>query len=148
MKDVDNLGCNDCKFSGLNCKRIGNYNIQFYRPWFASQPTHHHICSDFQPLEWEKAIYNEWTSFEDYWPAYVEQWLPYSNTNKLDYFFINGDRTVAYGVPMMDVVYGNMFNGNKLLAVKKMYQKQTRKSPTGYELVYEPIDGVEVEVKL
>lgn len=143
MKDVDHLGCGDCKFNGLNCKRIDNNLIQFYKPWFVSQPSRfHHICCDFQPIEWQKIICEEWTSFEDYWPAYVEQWLPYSNTNKLDYFFINGDKTVAYGVPMLDVVYGRMFDGDKLLAVEKMYYKQSKKNPIGYVLVHEPIDGV------
>lgn len=145
MKDVDNLGCGDCRFNGRNCKRIGNYNVQFYRPWFASQPSgRHHICSDFQPLKCLKVIYEEWTSFEDYWPAYVEQWLPYSNTNKLDYFFINGDRAIAYGVPMMDAVYGHMFEGNKLLAVEKMYYRHVRRG-LGYVLVHEKINGVYVE---
>ena len=44
----------------------------------------------------------------------------------------------------MDFVNGTMMEGNHLKAVEKIYYKPDRKSPYGYSLIREPIDGVEI----
>ena len=70
------------------------------------------------------------------------EWLPYGNTNTLIYFVLHGDASIRYGVPLMDFVNGTMIEGNRLKAVEKEYYRKSKKSPIGYELIHEPIDGV------
>jgi hypothetical protein len=82
-----------------------------------------------------------WTCFEDYWKYYVEQWLPYQNTNKNIYFTLHDDTSIRYGVPLMDFVNGTMIENGLLKAIEKVYYKQTR-TGFGYRLVREPIEGV------
>lgn len=85
----------------------------------------------------------EWNGFEEYWANYIEQWLPYRNTEKTISFFVNGDTDIKYMVKLMDFVNGTMFEGNKLKAIEKVYYKQDRNPKGfGYKLVREPVDGV------
>lgn len=157
IKEVDNYHCGDCKYFKVNaeqenivstCKRIDHKKIKFTIPFFKSYNCGQFasmICSDFQPHDWNLNACKEWTSFEDYWDAYVEQWLPYKNTNKTTAFTLKGDTSVRYHVPLLDYIYGRMIKDNKLMAVEKSYYKQDR-SPTGfgYKLIVEPIKGVDI----
>lgn len=140
--DVPNYHCRDC-IHFRQCKRIDHTVVKFAVPWFKTYDGDFHIvCSDFTP-RWQAPDY-PWTGFEDYWKVYVEQWLPYSNTNIRVYFTIHGDASIRYGVPLMDYVNGSMFDGNILKAVEKMYYKQVR-TGFGYRLIREPIEGVMID---
>lgn len=156
--DVDNLRCSECKFYRVDadrneslCKRIDHKRVKFAVPWFKSYDCDHGcICSDFEPVEYYPAMYKNWHDiggFINWWPLFVDQWLPYKNTEVLTYFTINDDTSIRYGVKLMDFVNGTMFKNGKLMAVEKMYVKHHKRSPkhpTGYEIVKEVIDGVDV----
>lgn len=142
--EVEHYGCQDCRCRGEKCKRIDHKTIKFAIPWFkAYDYTCHAICSDFEPAAYMKYANEHWTCFEDYWKGYVEQWLPYQNTNVNVYFTLHGDTSVRYGVPLMDFVNGTMLDNGVLKAVEKMYYKRTNKG-FGYKLVREPINGVKI----
>ena len=144
--DVENYHCGHCKYYN-NCKRIDHVTIQFAKPWFKTYDRNQfsgNICSDFEPADHCTHACKTWTGFEDYWPKYVEQWLPYSNTDVLVYFTLNGDASVRYGVKLLDFVYGTMFDGNVLKASVKTYYKKTRDG-FGYKLIKEKINGVTIQ---
>ena len=92
--DVDNLRCNECEFYRVDadrneslCKRIDHKRVKFAVPWFKSYDCDHGcICSDFKPVEYYPAVYKNWQEvggFKKWWPLWVEQWLPYKNTDVL-----------------------------------------------------------------
>jgi hypothetical protein len=152
-QDVPNLHCGHCKYFRVDadrneslCKRIDHKTIQFGRPWFKSYDCNQHsgtICSDFLPAELWINIFKEWRGFEEYWSNYVKQWLPYKNTEMLIPFFLNGDTDNKYMVKLIDFVYGNMIEGNKLKAVQKVHYKHDRDPQGyGYKLIKESINGV------
>ena len=159
--EVSNLRCRNCKFYRVDadlqgrecaCKRIDHKEIKFAVPWFKSYDCDFGtICSDFLPNENYPAICREWEEvggFDGFWPLWVDQWLPYANTNKLVYFTLGNDTSVRYGVKLLDYVYGEMVSKGVLKAVEKEYYKKRRVSeefPTGYELVHEAIEGVTVK---
>ena len=156
--EVSNVRCNECEFYRVDadirenfCKRIDHKTVKFAVPWFKSYDCDHGcICSDFKPKPFYPALVKEWEEvggFDNWWPLWVDQWLPYKKTDKLTYFTINNDTSIRYGVKLLDFVYGTMFDGNKLKAVEKEYVKRVKKSDknsVGYELIHEEIDGVEV----
>lgn len=153
MDGVEHYFCGDCvhwKFENgkhCPCKRIDHVSVKFAVPWFKCYDANQHngvICSDFSPKPYMVWAVAHWAGFQAYWEAYVKEWLPYGNTNTLVYFTLNGDTSIRYGVPLMDFVNGTMMEGNRLKAVEKMYYRQDRKSPYGYSLIREPIDGVEI----
>lgn len=145
MEDVDNYFCGDCEHFN-NCKRIGGKPIKFAKPFFSCDDVQERrgtICAEFIPKRQKVEAIARWTSFDDYWAAYVEQWLPYKDTNKNVYFTLNGDTSIRYGVPLMDFVNGTMIVGDALMAVEKMYYRRSH-SGFGYKLVREKIDGVKI----
>lgn len=160
--EVTNLRCRDCKYYKSNaeldnikstCKRIDHKKIRFAVPWFVSYDCDYGcICSDFLPKEWLKATYNEWEQvggFDDWWPLWVEQWLPYQNTDVYTWFTIGNNTSIEYGVKLLDYVYGRLYKSNgSLNASKKRYYKRhkiSKKYPYGYELIIEDIDGVDID---
>lgn len=146
MKEVDNLGCGSCKFFNKGCKRVDHDNVEFGTSVFNDTRKHHIICSDFCPSETYVQICKDWDGFDEFWSLYVEQWLPYGNTNKLIPFIVNGNTSVRYMVPLLDFVYGRMYDGDRLLAVEKMYYTRTRQG-FGYRLLRIPIQGVKLSDK-
>lgn len=153
QRDVNNFHCGNCKYFRVDadwnesvCKRIDHKHIQFYRPFFKSYDCNQNsgvVCSDFIPAARCVNAAKEWKGFEEYWENYVEQWLPYSDTNVTISFYLNGNTDESYQVKLLDFVYGNMFEGNKLKAVSKQYYKRcSNPNGCGYKLITEPIDGV------
>lgn len=144
---VPNWGCKECAHHNVHSyctRRIDHVHVRHAISWFRSYDGGTGlVCSDFVPKSYLIPTHG-WTSFDDYWPRYVEWWLPYSNTDRLKYFTINGDTSVRYGVPLLDYVYGHMFDGNVLLATEKMYYKRLM-SGIGYKLIREPIGGVTIQ---
>lgn len=139
VDDCPHIGCKDCLFNGENCKRIGGTNLEFVRPWFASQPSGFHIpCNSFVPKHPEYADMKEWTNYDDFLPVYMEAWW---SGRKRCGFMINGDRSVWYFVPLEKFIDGTMIQDGKLMATHKEYYKRTREG-FGYKLVSEEIDGV------
>ena len=151
-EDCPNWGCKDCKhfkFAHLGgcTKRVDHKKIEFAAPWFKSSKEEFGTpCCEFEPSEihiWD--LKNYWTNWENWWNDYVDTWLNGHNPigSKLVYFTINGDTSVWYGVPIENYIYGNMYEGNKLKAVEKMYYKRV-KTGFGYKLIREKIKGVEL----
>lgn len=157
-RDVGNYHCGNCKYFNVKadlegvestCKRIDHKKVKFYKPWFKSYDCNQHngiICSDFIPADWCVSAVKEWRGFEEYWENYVEQWLPYRDTNTFVSFFVNGDTETAYRVRLMDFVNGTMIEKGILKAFEKMYYKRDRNpNGFGYKLVHEPINGIAIE---
>lgn len=155
--DVEHYYCGNCKYFKVDadrneslCKRIDHKTIKFAIPYFKSYDCGQYrgcICSDFVPADYCVHAKKNWTNFDEYWIGYVEQWLPYSNTNTYISFTLNNDTSIRYRVKLLDYVYNTMFDGNTLKAYEKVYYKQCRdkeKYPTGYKLIVEEINGVEV----
>ena len=149
--EIPHYSCGDCvywkceKGRNLPCKRIDHDKIKFRKPFFKSYDGNQHggiICSDFEP---KNKTWWCWRSFLDFWPLYVQEWIPYGKTDILYYFVLNGDESVEYGVPLMDFVNGTMIDGNTLKAVEKMYYIRIKDSNWfGYRLIHEPINGVSI----
>lgn len=148
-EDVEHYHCGSCKYFH-DCKRIDHVILKFATPWFKSYDRNQFsgvICADFEPAQWCAYACQTWRGFEYYWPRYVEQWLPYKNTNTLVYFTIQDNTSVRYGVRLMDFVNGTMMDGDVLKAVKKTYYKRTREG-FGYKLIRETIDGVNIRCNI
>ncbi|WP_407397765.1 hypothetical protein [Treponema sp.] len=141
--EPEHYRCSECKHF-RNCKRVDNDKVKFAKVWFLSEPNCPIVCCDFELRDYMIYAKQNWIDFETYWREYVENWLPYGNTDRLVYFTLNGDTSIRYGVRMMDYVYGYMYSDNKLNAVEKMYYKQTR-GGFGYKLIREGIEGVSIE---
>lgn len=154
MIEIEPYHCGDCIHWKLGvggkhcpCKRLDHDKIKFAVPWFKSYDANQHngpICSDFYPKPHLKWAVDHWPGFQAYWEQYVKEWLPYGNTNSLISFCLNGDTSIRYRVPLMNFVNGTMIDGNTLKAVERLYYKRTNRSPFGYELIHEPIDGVQI----
>ena len=142
MREVEHLYCGDCKFFRVDadrhesfCKRIDHKQVRFAIPYFKCYDCNQSagiICSDFVPATQYKQIVKEWKGFDEYWNNYVDQWLPYGNTDTTVGFTLNGDNKVRYYVKLMDFVNGTMFSqGGMLKWVYKRYYKQDR-NPKGF----------------
>lgn len=155
---IDNcphLGCQDCKYFRVNadreesiCKRIDHKSIKFAKPWFKSYDcgASHIICRDFEPKHPEYTDFESWKGFDDYWKVFKEAWLPNSKAiiRTSVAFTLHDDTSIRYYVLLTDFINGTFIKDGKLLAFEKKYYKQSRKSPIGYELITEKIDGVEI----
>lgn len=141
--DVPNFRCKDCiHATHKDCPRIDFEKIQFAKPFFKCESRSLGIpCSAFLPSEHHVVACSKWNGFWDWWGKYVDTWLPYKNTKRLVYFTLNKDNSVWYGVPLMDYLQG------KLCAVEKMYCKQSRKSPVGYVIVHEKLNGFDLRLE-
>lgn len=146
LDNVPNLHCGSCKnyrSCGEYCKRrIDHKNIKYAKPWFKCYDANQFsgvICSEFKPSTSFPWLVEHWNGFQEYWQLFVEAWLPYKNTNKLIWFTIGENESVWYGMPLLDYVYGNMYNEDGTPKfVKKMYYKQTR-TGFGYKLITEDL---------
>lgn len=153
-EDCPNYRCKDCKYKGTYpnyCQhRVDHTNIEKAVPWFVSSPEESGIpCCDFEPSSihvWD--LKNYWIDWEHWWKDYLETWFPYypkeKPEDKLVWFTLHGDKDIEYGVPMMDYIYGTMYDGDILKAVKKRYyvRHNVNDGSFPYELKYEDINGV------
>lgn len=146
-RDVDFYGCRQCRFNAPgSCKRVDRINIIPYAPWFVCDPeSRGMICADFLPKKYMIRACDDWTTFADYWPKYVEQHLPYQNTNRCVYVFIGKNRDISYGIPLLEWVFGKPIENGILKAVNRKYYKRrmpTKENSFIYKLIKEPINGV------
>lgn len=58
---------------------------------------------------------------------YAKAWLPYENENILQYFILNDNTDIEYGVPLQKFIDGTMISDGVLHAVEKMYYKGYKK---------------------
>ena len=143
--------CGTCAYFKVNadmpnvestCKRIDHKNVQFYRPWFKSYDCNQFsgtICSDFIPADWCIAAKKNWDGFENYWKSYKKYWNTRTDSAGCS-FFLDRNTDVGYRVKLTDFVFGTMYNEDGTLkAYEKFYQKQSRKSPTGWNLITEKL---------
>ena len=119
--------------SESTCKRLDHKHFKFAKPWFKLYDCgqfQSHICRNFEPAEWCKYLHEHWTGYDDYYGDDKPK-----GTISL---VIDNDFSVRYSVTMDDFVNNTFIdeNGN-LKWVEKTYYKVSRKSPIGYELVYE-----------
>lgn len=134
------LGCGDCKYCNVKadldgeestCKRIDHKHIQFAKPYFKSYDCGQRsaiLCSDFEPNEWELWLYRHWK----------REFLGKVSTDGYIGLCLDKDQSVRYFVTKEDFFYNTFLNEDGSLKwKKKMYYKQSRKSPIGYELIIE-----------
>lgn len=144
-KYVPNYKCRDCKNYGRHnnycTKRVDHIKTEVAAPWFVSTPFGEQIpCCEFEPSSIHKYdLENYWATWENWWEDYLEEYFPYypkeTPENKFVWFTINGDKSIRYGIAMMDYIYGKMY------ATKKQYYKKV-KTDFGYKLITEDIEGV------
>lgn len=143
--------CGDCKYFNVRadmdgvqstCKRINHKTIQFYRPWFKSYDCGQHsgtVCCEFEPSERNVYAKEHWDGFENYWNSYKKYWNTRTDSDGCS-FFLDGNTDVGYRVKLTDFVFGTMYNEDGTLkAYERFYQKQSRKSPTGWTLITEKL---------
>lgn len=143
--------CGSCAYFKVNadmpnvestCKRIDHKKVQFYRSWFKSYDCNQFsgaICSGFIPADWCVAAKKNWDGFDNYWKSYKKYWNTNVDNDSIS-FFLDGNKNVGYKVKMTDFVFGNMYNDDGTIkAFEKFCYKQSRKSPTGYELIREKL---------
>lgn len=142
------IGCGDCKYfqvdadrrQDVTCRRIDHKRVKFAVPWFKSYDCGQQsgiICADFVPAKWHKWLFEHWTSIEDYCREYEEvEGRP--RVRGMLWLCLDGNTDVEYGVDYLDF-YNGTFAGpdGKPMWKERRYYKRSRKSPIGYELVYE-----------
>lgn len=143
------LQCGECKHFQVDadrrddttCKRLDHKSLQFAKSPFKSYDCgqfHSNICSDFEPNDIAKWLKEHWGGI-DKWVSEYEEFEGQSFfDNKFTVLTLNGNNDVWYYVKRSDF-FNNTFSNEdgSLKWVKRCYQKQTRKSPTGYTIVWE-----------
>ena len=136
------LMCGDCKHFSVSadrqeskCKRIDHKTIKFAIPWFQLYDCGEFkcsICNDFVPQERCVWLHKNWTKVEDFIN------VPTLNNSDTVALTLNNDTSLCYYVSSYDWFYGSFLNKDGTLRwLKKCYYRQSRKSPIGYELVWE-----------
>lgn len=133
------ISCKDCKHYSCkdDCfckKRLDHKKYRIAQPWFVTCYDYDfHICSDFVATDHYPWLYNHWKK------EFTEDCY---NKNGTISIIIDGDKSVRYCIKAEDYFFNTFLdeNGN-LKWTKKMYYKQSRKSPTGYELIREYPNG-------
>lgn len=146
-EDCPNYMCRDCAYKGsypnFCTKRIDHINIEKAVPWFVCCPEETGMpCCEFYPSAihvWD--LKNYWIDWEHWWSDYLGTWTKMNPDKELVWFCLHGDKSVRYGVPLMDYIYGTMYDGTVLKAKKKMYYKSH-----SHRLIVEDIDEVDMEV--
>lgn len=157
-ENIPHAMCRDCKYFKIDadrreslCKRIDHKYVKFFKPYFKSYccGEHHTVCCEFEPKFPDSADFKDkWTCFEDFFPAYKSVWCTSEEIQNGFPFVVNDNFGVIYRVPFEKFVYGNVVEGGILQANMKLYSKRSKSSPTGYEIVRQKINGVNiVEVK-
>jgi len=123
---------------------VDHKTVKRAKPWFKCYDGNGHICGDFEPMFPHYADFKDWTTFEEFWPAFVEAWEPYGQVPKYIWVTLGEDTTVRYGIPFDVWMTGPIVAGGELLARQKMYYKKTRSNPIGCDLITEPICGVKI----
>lgn len=149
------ISCGQCIWFKVNadmdgiestCKRLDHKKYQFAVPWFKSYDCGQFgavCCRDFSPRKDNVYLYNHWKGFEDYFGDVKDtsDKLTLDNlrsTKGLMGLCINKDQSVRYYIKAVDFTNNTFLDENgELKWIKKCYYKRTRKSPWGYELVYE-----------
>lgn len=142
------LYCRDCKFFGVNCKRVDHRGVKFHKPPFSSyfHGENSIPCHDFEPSNPGWASYRDWKSLDDIWPVYVDTWLG-GRIPKYQTFHLGEDFTYDYEVPFDLFFHGGMIEEGVLRAVHKKYYVRD-KVDLGvqlYKIKTEEIGGVVIE---
>lgn len=129
------LSCDQCKFSGVSCKRIDGKEYKRATPWFLSHHSGCPVCSEFVPADWCKWLCEHWACVEDFIDEEVRSKY---RTVALVY---GDDKSVWYNVTFDDWFNGTFLDEHGLYKyVYRQYYKRHKPSerfPTGYELVKE-----------
>ena len=143
------LQCGECKYFQVDadrredttCKRLDHKSVQFAEPWFKSYDCgqfHSNICSEFAPNDIAKWLKDNWTTLEEWIAEYEQAEGKSFFEGKYTVLIVNGDKKVRYYINRRDFFEGNFLNEDGSLKwVKRCYYKQSRQSPTGYEIVWE-----------
>ena len=129
-----------------SCKRLDHKKYQFAVPWFKSYDCGQYggiCCRDFSPRKDSVYLYNHWKGFDDYFGEIKDTSAEIildnlRSTKGLIGLCVDKDQSVQYYVKSTDFINNTFLDeeGN-LKWIKRCYYKQTRKSPLGYELIYE-----------
>lgn len=139
--------CGQCKYFKANadmpneistCKRLDHKHLRFAKKTFncydcgTDSPF---TCSDFAPKENIPYLFNHWQEIKSATMPIPEYSLVPLN--------IDGDTSVRYMVKESDF-YNNTFidEDGSVKWLYKYYYKQSRRSSTGYVIVYETSDGI------
>lgn len=143
------LQCGECQHFQVDadrretttCKRLDHKKYKFAVPWFKSYDCGQYsqtICSDFIPVKWSVWLYSHWTNIEDWIAGYEKEEHKSFFDKQYVALCIDGDTSVRYYVNKKDYFYNCFIDERgELKWIKRCYYKQSRKSPIGYQLVWE-----------
>lgn len=139
------MRCGECIYFKVNadlngiestCKRLDHKKLRFAVPWFKTYDCGQFngcVCRDFEPAKWCKYLYENWSSFDDYFREILDR--------KTVDLVIDGNLSIRYQIRYIDFVNNTFLDkeGN-LKWIKRYFYKRVKVSeenPTGYKLVYE-----------
>lgn len=131
----------DIQGVGSTCKRLDHKHLRFAKKTFKCYDCGQketHVCADFEPN-------NGCVWLKTHWEDVKEQIMTY---NDKDVIFLNvgGDTDVRYAIKATEFYNNTFISADKTLRwIYKYYQKRSRNSPIGYEVVYELPDGTKLK---
>lgn len=142
------LECGECEHFQVDadrredttCKRLDHKKYKLAVPYFKSYDCgqfHCNICSEFKPKASAKWLHDNWESID----AYMSEYESVEHKAFLDGYTVlclDGNTAIRYYVKRSDYFYNQFVNTDGSLKwVKRCYYKKSRKSPIGYELIWE-----------
>lgn len=143
------LQCGECKYFQVDadrrkettCKRLDHKKYKLAMPWFKSYDCgqfNSNICADFKPADYCKWLNAHWTNMEEYIAEFEKEERQSFFAGKYTTLILDGNKDVRYRVSRVDYFYNRFINTDGSLKwVDRYYYKRSRKSPTGYEVVWE-----------
>lgn len=134
-----NLNCSDCKH-WKNCKRLDHKHYSFAKPIFKIYDSDcGHICSDFEPNEWQLWLYRHWQ------PSYINDYRNNIDDDMTIKLCIDGDYEKRYHINYLQFFDNNFKNKDDSLKWLKVgYYKRTKQNEIGYTYIYEYPDGMKI----
>lgn len=155
VDDCPHFMCRHCAKWKVNadmgectCPKLDHKKIKLYKPYFKTYDcgAHHIICSEFVPSNPDYKDFEDWTNFEDYWKIFKEVWLTDNYKSHGVAVVLNGNYEIIYYVPLNVWLYGDLVVNGRLQATIKAYHKPKYVGGVKqYPMVYEPIDGVDLQ---
>lgn len=142
--EPEKYNCRSCKYFENGCKRVDGKKVNFAKNPFSCQAYGLYVCCDFELKDNRVYSKRNWIDFETYFKEFLEVWFHRNPATTKVYFVLNGNEEIRYGVLLKDYIYNNMYVGNKLKVVEKMYYKKTH-TGFGYKLIREKINGVTIK---
>ena len=150
-KYVPNYKCKDCAYlkrqgTNISCPCFDHNKIEHAAPWFVSSPEENGFpCNKFEPSSIHVYdLKNYWVNYNTWLSDWIQEWNNSKEFNDCKWFTIGKDRSIRYGMSMLEYINGNIIINGKLNCFQKMYYRRSQSSPIGYELIIERCEPVNI----